>query len=210
MAERKRWHALAGAMLAAALVLVLLIPAALAQTDQEPANEPETESDQTVSQTTAPPPPPPKKKADAGPFSKGKVRVGFYGGAGSTYNQTYLILGGGLGYYLLNGLEAGVDVEGWLLQDPIFWKVTPQVRYVVWQMNPIKPYVGAFWRKTFVTGDNPLHIPDYDSYGGRLGIAYRKGGSYLALGAVYEKFNDDVFSGDTDTWYPEIAFWISF
>ncbi len=210
MAESNRWRALAGTMLATALVLVLLVPAALAQTDQEPTNEPETQNDQTVSQTTTPPPPPPKKGPDAGPFKKGKVRVGFYVGAGSTYNQTYLILGGGLGYYLLNGLEAGVDLEGWLLQDPIFWKVTPQVRYVVWKMNPIKPYVGAFWRKTFVTGDNPLQIPDYDSYGGRLGIAYRSGGKYLALGAVYEKFNDDVFSGDTDTWYPEIAFWISF
>ena len=210
MAERNRWQSLAGMLMASALVLVLLVPAALAQTDQEPTDEPETQSEQTVSQTTSPPPPPPKKGPDAGPFSKGKVRVGFYGGAGSTYNQTYLILGGGLGYYLLNGLEAGVDVEGWLLQDPLFWKVTPQVRYVVWQMNPIKPYVGAFWRKTFVTGDNPLQIPDYNSYGGRLGIAYRKGGSFLALGAVYEKFDDDVFSDDSGVWYPEIAFWISF
>jgi len=210
MAERNRWHALAGTLLATALVLVLLVPAALAQTDQEPTNEPETESDQTVSQTTTPPPPPPKKGSDAGPFSKGKVRVGFYAGMGSTYSQTYLILGGGLGYYLLNGFEAGVDLEGWVLEDPTFWKVTPQVRYVLWKMNPIKPYVGAFWRKTFVTGDNPHNLPDYNSYGGRFGIAYRKGGSYLALGAVYERFEDDVFSDDNDTWYPEIAFWISF
>ncbi|MCK9996615.1 MAG: hypothetical protein KAH56_10115 [Candidatus Krumholzibacteria bacterium] len=210
MAERNRLQTLAGTLLVAALVLVFLVPAALAQTDQEPTNEPETQSDQTVSQATTPPPPPPKKGPDAGPFSKGKVRVGFYGGAGSTYNQTYVILGAGVGYYLLNGLEAGVDVEGWILQDPTFWKVTPQVRYVMWKMKSFKPYIGAFWRKTFVTGDNPLHIPDYDSYGGRVGIAMNKGRSYLAVGAVYEKFNDDVFSGDTDTWYPEIAFWISF
>ena len=32
--------------------------------------------------------------------------------------------------------------------------------------------------------------PDYDSWGGRAGIAYRKGGSYVAVGAVYEKFTD--------------------
>lgn len=200
MAKRNRWRALAGALLAAALVLVLLVPVAIAQ------DEPEPQGDQTVSQTTTPPPPPPKKGPDPGPFKKGKIRVGFYGGAGSTYSQTYLILGAGVGYYLLNGLEAGVDFEGWLLQDPTFWKVTPQVRYVIWKMNPIKPYVGAFWRKTFVS-DN---WPDYDSYGGRVGIAYRSGGKYLALGAVYEKFNDDTFSGDNDVWYPEVAFWLSF
>jgi hypothetical protein len=206
MAERNRWHALAGALLAAALVIVLLVPAAFAQADQEPTDDPETQSDQTVSQTTTPPPPPPKKGSDAGPFSQGKVRVGFYVGMGSTYNQSYLILGAGLGYYLLNGLEAGVDVEGWLIEDPTFWKVTPQVRYVFWKMKAIKPYVGAFWRKTFVSGD---FWPDYESYGGRAGIAVNKGRSYLAVGAVYEKFTDTIFEGENETWYPEIAFWIS-
>ena len=40
--------------------------------------------------------------------------------------------------------------------------------------------------------------------------ALEKGGSYVAVGAVYEKFQDSPFSGDNDTWYPEIAFWISF
>jgi hypothetical protein len=201
MAEGNRWHALAGTLLAAALVLVLLIPAAVAQT------EPATQDEQTVSQTNSPPPPPPKAGPDPGPFKKGKIRVGFYGGAGSTLSQTYFILGAGVGYYLLNGLEAGVDVEGWLLQDPTFWKVTPQVRYVLWQISPIRPYVGAFWRKTFVSGDT---WPDYDSWGGRAGIAYRKGGSYLALGVVYEKFNDNTIGVDDSVVYPEIAFWISF
>ena len=107
---------------------------------------------------------------------------------------------------MLNGLEVGVDVEGWLFNDPNIWKVTPQVRYVFWKIKPITPYVGAFWRKTFVS-DN---WPDYESYGGRAGIAMNKGRNYLALGAVYEKFTDDIFSGDNDVWYPEIAFWFSF
>jgi len=80
-----------------------------------------------------------KPVAQPGPFAKGKVRVGFYAGAGSTYNQSYMILGAGMGYYVLNGLEFGVDVEGWLFKDPTIWKVTPQVRYVFWQMNPIRP-----------------------------------------------------------------------
>jgi len=71
-----------------------------------------------------------KPVAQPGPFAKGKVRVGFYAGAGSTYNQSYMILGAGMGYYVLNGLEFGVDVEGWLFKDPTIWKVTPQVRYV--------------------------------------------------------------------------------
>ena len=204
MADHSRLHAVAGALLAAALILALLVPAALAQ------YETETQNEQEVTQHSVAPAPAPKPGPDPGPFKKGKIRVGLYGGAGSTLSQTYFIIGAGVGYYVLNGLEAGVDVEGWVLQDPTFWKVTPQVRYVLWQISPIRPYVGAFWRKTFVGGDNYLNIADYDSYGGRLGIAYRKGGNYLAVGAVYEKFKDSPFSGDNDVWYPEIAFWLSF
>ena len=197
-----RLHALVGTLLVTAFVLVLSIPASLAQ------DEPVGQSEPTVSQTnTAPPPPPPAKpKHDPGPFKKGKVRVGFFGGAGSTLSQTYFIIGGGVGYYLLNGLEAGVDVEGWILQSPTFWKVTPQIRYVLWQMNPIRPYAGVFWRQTYVSDD----YADYSSWGGRAGIAYRNGGNYLALGVVYEKFNDYTGIGKDYNVYPEIGFWLSF
>jgi hypothetical protein len=192
---------LGGALVAGAFVLVLSGSAALAQDD------PVAQDEQTISQTPPPPPPPPSKpKPDPGPFKKGKVRVGFYGGAGNTYNQTYFILGGGLGYYLANGLEVGADVEGWLFKDPNIWKLTPQIRYVVWQMNPIRPYVGAFWRQTYVA--DPFE--DYDSFGARGGVAYRSGGNYLAVGVVYEKFNDYTGIGDDYVIYPEIAFWMSF
>ena len=100
----------------------------------------------------------------------------------------------------------GIDGEGWVLQDPQIWKVTPQVRYVLWQVDPIRPYVGAFWRQTYVGDD----YPDYSSWGGRAGIAYRSGGNYLALGLVYEKFNNYTGPGDDYNVYPEISFWISF
>ncbi len=207
MTEFNRHRVWGGTLLVAALVLALSASAGLAQTDPQNAPQVEDNDQQEVAQTTPPPPPPQAKpKQDAGPFAKGKVRVGFFGGAGNTWGQTYLILGGGIGYFLMNGFEVGFDAEGWLLQSPTFWKLTPQVRYVVWQMNPVRPYVGAFWRKTLVSSG----IEDYTSWGGRAGIAYRKGGSYLAVGAVYEKFNDYTGFGDDYVIYPEIAFWISF
>jgi hypothetical protein len=200
MAGRNRWRTVFGTGLAFALVLAGLTGAAFAQ------DEPETQGEQTVSQTEPEPPPPAKVGPDPGPFRKGKVRVGFYAGAGSSYNQTYIILGAGAGYYLMNGLEAGIDLEGWLFQDPEYWKVTPQVRYVVWKMNPLKPYIGAFWRKTFVGGG----FDDYNSWGARGGVAYRNGGNYLAVGVVYEKYSDFNGIGDDYAIYPEFAFWISF
>jgi hypothetical protein len=200
MTARNRWQTLAGFLLVSAFVLSFLTPAAMAQ------EKPENPSEQTVTQTSTTPPPPPKPGPDPGPFKKGKVRVGFYAGAGSTLDRTYFIIGGGLGYYVVNGLEAGLDVEGWVLESPSFWKVTPQVRYVFWQLNPIRPYVGAFWRKTFSGGD----YADFNSYGGRGGVAYRRGGSYVALGVVYEKYDNYKGLGDDYSVYPEIAFWLSF
>lgn len=199
MADRIRYKKFGALLLASAFLVLVLIPAALAQDEPAPEDQP------TITETAPQPAPPPKPAANAGPFSKGKVRVGFYAGAGNTYNQTYAIVGAGIGYYLMNGLEVGIDGEGWVLNDPTIWKVTPQVRYVIWQMEPIRPYVGAFWRKTLVTG-----FPDYDSVGARAGVAYQKGGNYLAVGAVYEKFNDYEGLGDDYTIYPEIALWISF
>ena len=148
---------------------------------------------------------------EPGIFAKGRVRGAVYGGAGSAWgSQSYLILGVGAGYYLVNGLEAGMDVEGWFLNTPQFYKLTPQVRYIFWQVPRFKPYAGAFWRRTLVTDDNP----DYSSWGGRLGIAFQRsnGRSFIAVGAVYERFiqNDDITFLETDIWYPEVAFWISF
>jgi hypothetical protein len=179
--------------------------AAPQQTDETAVPQPEEAAAVDQQGETQPPPAqyePPKRSA-AGAFAQGRKRIGFYGGAGSSYSHTYLILGAGVGYYLLDGFEVGLEFEGWLLQTPQFYKLAPQVRYVFWQLRPVLPYVGAFYRKTWVTDD----FPDTDSWGGRAGIAYSSGKGYAAVGVVYESFIDSVFE---DHWYPEIAFWLTF
>lgn len=187
------------------LIMTALIMAVGSWSAVAIAQEAEVDSTTTVSAETPPPPAKVSAPSKAGPFAKGRKRVGFYGGAGSFYNQTYVILGAGLGYYLADGLEIGIDVEGWVAQSPTIWKFTPQLRYVVWQMGNLKPYLGAFYRWNSI-GDP---FEDYNSYGGRLGVAYQSGRSYVALGAVYEVFDEDKGT-DSSVWYPEIAFWISF
>jgi len=153
---------------------------------------------------------PAEAAATAGPglFGQGRVRFGVYGGVGNTLNQNYVILGGGLGYYLVPGLEAGLDYEAWIASSPTIQKITPQLRYVFWKVGAIKPYVGAFWRHTIVGSD----WPDYDSWGGRGGLAYQSGRNYVAIGFVHEIFieNDDITFTNSSQTYPEIAFWFSF
>ena len=182
------------------LLAVLMFNSVLAQDEAETTPP----ADATI-EAESPPPPPAKSAKDPGRFAKGRKRAGFFAGAGSNFGETYLIIGGGLAYYVANGLEVGFDAEGWILQDPTFWKLTPQVRYILWQAGRLKPYVGAFYRWNLISGD----YEDINSYGGRVGVAYQSGGNYLAVGAVYEKFESD-WVGDDSNWYPEISIWISF
>jgi hypothetical protein len=190
--------------LIAALAAAVSAVASPSQSDPNPAARPHAGSAVAPTTPEASPTPTAPRRSPAGAFAKGRKRVGLYGGAGSSYSHTYLIIGLGAGYYLLDGFEVGLDFEGWLLHTPQTYKLSPQVRYVFWQLQPILPYVGGFYRKTWVTDG----YPDLKSWGGRAGVAYSSGHGYLALGVVYERYVDDV--ADRDDWYPEIGFWLSF
>jgi hypothetical protein len=151
----------------------------------------------------------PEYAAPRGPFSKGAVRLTLLLGTGSTRNDTYFIIGGGLGYFLLDGLEVGLDYEGWFFADPVLHRFSPETRYIFHMVPVIKPYAGVFYRRTLVMQDNP----DYNQVGARLGAYYvpRSGRMYIGGGAVYEKTLDCTSSAylDCDSWYPEISFGIS-
>ncbi len=147
------------------------------------------------------------RNSPAGPFAKGSKRVNIVGGMGSTLGQSYLIIGGGFSYFVADGLAVGISGEGWILQDPTIWKISPDIRYTFWKMDKFKPYVGTFYRRTYMGGN----YEDFNSWGGRAGVAYRQGASYVSLGVVHEVFMDwDDRFGDSYTTYPEISFWFSF
>jgi hypothetical protein len=161
-----------------------------------------------------PEPPPPEPEAepddsDAGPFSRGSVRLSVLIGTGSSVSDTYLILGAGLGYFLVDGLEVGLDYDIWFLADPVLNRLSPETRYVFHMIPVIKPYVGAFYRHTFVAD-----YDDFDYVGARAGayIIPSRSRSYIGAGAVYEHMLDCEDSAflDCDSVYPEITFGISF
>jgi hypothetical protein len=164
----------------------------------------------------APPPPPPDYPEDdggsersAGPFSKGSVRLTLLIGTGSTIRDTYLIVGGGPGYFLFDGFEIGLDYEAWILAEPVMHRVSPETKYILHFVPVIKPYVGVFYRHTFVTGG----YEDMDHVGARGGLFYvPKGGNvYVGGGAVYDRLLDceDTSLVDCDDVYPEIFFGVS-
>ena len=85
----------------------------------------------------------------AGAFGQGRTHVVVSGGTGSAFNQNYLVLGLGLSYYVIDGLNVGIFAESWSGNDPHFYTLTPSVQYVFFQVPKVKPYVGAFYRRTY-------------------------------------------------------------
>ena len=139
-------------------------------------------------------------------FSKGSMSLGILAGSGTAYRNDYLILGAGVGYYVLNGLELAITAEHWFGDDPSISKLSPSIKYVFTQVDPVKPYVGAFYRRTYIENRD-----DQDSFGYRAG-AYFSGsrGVYIGGGIVYEEYTDcSAFIDCSDT-YPEIIISISF
>jgi len=144
-------------------------------------------------------------------FSKGSTSVGIAVGSGSAFNDDYTILGLGVGYYVTEGLELGIDFQRWFSGDPTITKVSPQIRYVFTQAKTLKPYVGAFYRRTSYGDFNGIDLDDQDSFGYRAG-AYFSTNNTVSIGAgvVYEEFKDCPRFTDCSTTSPEILFTISF
>jgi hypothetical protein len=147
-------------------------------------------------------------QAEAGDFTQGSLRGSILGGSGRAFNQTYFVLGGGMGYYLFNGLESGLDFEAWFGNDPRIYKVSPRIRYVIPLTPAINPYVGRFYSRTFIE-----ELDDFDSFGFRGGFFNTIGpNAYVGVGVVYERLlncEESIYKSCSVV-YPEVLLSIGF
>ncbi|MBU1430179.1 hypothetical protein KKF91_06375 [Myxococcota bacterium] len=156
-----------------------------------------------------------KKKKNPVPkaFRAGAKRFNFSAGTAGSFGQRYIIAGGGFGYFLADGLELGIDAEYWFPEEPTVFKLSPQIRYVAYQVKTVQPYLGAFYRRIFMgDGPNGEQYEDTGSLGGRAGIYYKSGrGVYMNLGVVYEQKLDctPTANAPCEDIYPEIGVSVS-
>jgi len=144
----------------------------------------------------------------AGSFAQGRTHFVVTAGTGYAFDETYLVLGLGASYYVLDGLNVGLFVESWSGSDPGMTKITPSVQYVFYQVQRVKPYVGAFYRRTNIEG-----LPDLDSVGGRAGVYIQAGrNAYIGVGAVYESYLDcsSAVYRECDSTYAEVSLTFAF
>ena len=150
----------------------------------------------------------PADAAGLDPFADGSMRLSVIVGNGYAFDQSYLVVGVGFGYFVATGLELGLDAESWSSGNPGITKISPAVRYVVPTNSAIRPYIGAFYRWTLIENYDNL-----TSVGGRAGIYFLSShGSYFGAGIVYEKYLscDEAIYQSCSATYPEIIFAIAF
>ena len=144
----------------------------------------------------------------ASAFSKGRTHFSVTGGTGYAFDESYFVLGVGANYYVIDGLNVGLHYEWWTGSDPEMTKITPSVNYVFHQMQRVKPYVGAFYRRTSIDG-----LDDLDSVGGRAGVYLQAGrNAFFGIGAVYESYLDCSSSvyRKCDSTYAEVSLTFAF
>ena len=143
----------------------------------------------------------------AGPFDKGNTLATFTLGSGQFFREDYIIIGAGIGYYVTDGIELGVDVNYWTGGDPSIYELTPKLTYVYDNSTQFKPYLGVFYNRTFIEG-----LDDSDALGYRVGAFMPAGKkTYIGFGVVHTELQDcteTLFVSCSDT-YTELSFMIS-
>jgi hypothetical protein len=143
-------------------------------------------------------------------FQRGRVEVLAGGGYGVDNGKSYGILELGAGYFIRDGLSAGLTAESWLGSRPQIYDASPFVRYVFLDSSwPYKPYAGVFYRRTSYSS---LSAP-VDSAGLRGGFVFPLNKrAYLTAGLAYERNFQSApnVTSSRDALYPELGLEFSF
>lgn len=136
-------------------------------------------------------------------FASGKVRLSVSAGSSTAFNETYFQLGIGAGYYVVDGLELGLDARSWLGGEISIHEVAPSVTYVFNNLGNLKPYGGLLYRRTFIEDRD-----DRSAYGARGGIFLQSSQNLLVRAGVvaiqHQNCETTPYSDCTEI-YPEIS-----
>lgn len=125
----------------------------------------------------------PPATAWAGPFSQGRTRLSLWGGGSFSPGGRSFAIGGGVGWFAMDGLELGAEGAVFPVEEPFVAVLGPQVRYVVEVSDRLAPYAGVFHRHWFIAADRE----DQDAIGARGGVLLATGAVFLQLGLAYER-----------------------
>ena len=141
-------------------------------------------------------------------FDAGSRRFSFVVGSGSALSDNYTVLGIGAGFYPVDGLELGAEVNLWLGGDYDIYEISPSMTYIFTQLDAIKPYIGVLYRETFIeTYDN------LSAVGARAGVVLDSGNGFnFRVGVTVVSYQDCASSWKRDCTEvtPEVSVGVTF
>jgi len=142
-------------------------------------------------------------------FEQGSTAASLGVGAGRQFNNDYTILSVRAGYYFVREFEASIGLQSWRGGDPLFTRISPELRYVYTRMFRMKPYASLFFSRSFHTNG----APSRNTYGMKAGAYWTiNPKAHLALDGVYERIEncDAAVYGTCSATYPELGLHFTF
>ncbi len=150
-------------------------------------------------------------------FVEGSKSVGISVGTGSvsysggviagTKVENYFIVGVSGDYFVRDGLSVGLGFRSWNGGTPTIQQVTLPVTYYMPTQTGYRPYLGAFYRYTYIGSDR---YDNYSSVGGRAGVAIVFNNGYAGFGWTQEVYLNRDNVSNSSSGYPEAVIGFSF
>lgn len=141
------------------------------------------------------------------PYEQGSLRGALALGSVGAYGERYILVGGSLTYFVLDGLGLRLDGDLWLGGEPSVSRLSPGLEYVFLIDDSFGPYAGAFFRHWFVGSATA----DLQTVGARGGLIFRRGsGTTFGIGIAAETQVQPACSRDCTFYYPELSLALAF
>lgn len=137
------------------------------------------------------------------PFDQGRMGLGFGFSAQTNFGADYYVVGGGFGYFVLDGVELGLGAAHQFGDGPSITRTTPSLRYVAQPLvehSPLVPYIGVFGSRYFIYEG----IEDIHTLGARVGAIYVSGSLLIGFGIAMERIVSEC-NEDCTSFYPDIT-----
>lgn len=136
-------------------------------------------------------------------FTSGQTRVSVSAGNTRAYNDNYFQIGLGAGYYVLDGLEIGLDASSWLGGETRIHEVMPSATYVFSGLEKFAPYAGAFYRHTSIENRDSV-----GAYGARGGVLLQQTPNlHVRAGVAVIRYRncEQTMGADCTDYFPELS-----
>jgi len=111
-------------------------------------------------------------------FMQHTQHLSFNLGFSDSLSKDYVGFGVGYRYFPFDGVEVGLDFDLLLGNEPIIYRVSPEVSYVFYSLKTFVPYVGAFYEYNYI-----VNMENKGGFGARAGFYTPVGNrSYIGYG----------------------------